>query len=79
VGSRDGGYREALLRPPPFRYGVVTPHVTIVHPRTSRRGRECWNSGEHTSEDVEFLAAAVAITAFDGTRWATLATFPLKA
>lgn len=47
VEDLDGGYRqlrEEVLRPP-FQ-GIAYPsHVTLIHPQTSRRGREFWNSG----------------------------------
>jgi 2'-5' RNA ligase len=80
VEDVEGGYRAARaeLLGPPFRPTAVVPHVTIVHPPDiSARPRMLAGAGG-TAEDREFVAAAVAITAFDGTRWATLATFPLK-
>ena len=68
--------REAVLRPP-FRHIAFPPHVTLVHPGTSLRGRDFWNSGAHQRPDEEFLVQDVAITAFDGARWVVLRTFGL--
>src|SRR5262249_29507617 len=72
----DGGHarmRLAVLRPP-FRLYAHPPHVTIVHPRTSARGRECWESGAFEPGAAEFTVEHVTVTAFDGTRWIVLAT-----
>ena len=80
VEDIDGGYRtmrEAVLRPP-FRHIAFPPHVTLVHPATSLRGRDFWNSGPHQRVDEEFLVQDVAITAFDGARWVVLRTFGLE-
>jgi len=80
VEDIDGGYRtmrEAVLRPP-FRPIAFPPHVTLVHPGTSLRGRDFWNSGAHQRLDQEFLVQDVAITAFDGARWVLLRTFGLE-
>jgi hypothetical protein len=53
VADVDGGYRklrEEVLRPP--FHGIAYPaHVTLVHPRTSRRGRELWDSGAYQRQD----------------------------
>ena len=77
VEDIDGGYRtmrEAVLRPP-FRHIAFPPHVTLVHPGTSLRGRDFWNSSAHQRLDEEFLVQDVAITAFDGAKCAVLTTF----
>jgi len=79
VEDIDGGYRrmrEEVLRPP-FHPRAGPPHVTLVHPRTSRRGRDFWDSGAYPGHAGEFTAQEVAITAFDGTRWVVLETFAL--
>jgi len=79
VEDIDGGYREMreeLLRPP-FRGIAYHPHVTVVHPRTSRRGREFLESGYYRSQAHEFAAEEVTITAFDGVKWVVLVTFAL--
>ncbi len=68
--------REALLRPP-FLATTYPPHVTIVHPRTSDRGRECWESGPYRPDESVFTVAEVAVTAFDGARRIALATCAL--
>ena len=80
VEDIDGGYRalrDDLLRPP-FRPTEFAPHVTLVHPRTSSRGRECWEAIRPRASSVEFTATAVAMMAFDGARWNALETFPLQ-
>ena len=53
------------------------PHVTIVHPRTSRRGEQAWNDLAGLRLDDRFTIADVAVTAYDGRRWLTVQTFPL--
>jgi 2'-5' RNA ligase len=80
VEDIDSGYRkmrEDVLRPP-FRPVEFPPHVTVVHPRTSRRGRDVWDSGGYRGEAKEFTAAEVTITAFDGIKWVVLNRFALE-
>lgn len=80
VDDVDGGYRrlrEEMLRPP-FHPLAFPPHVTIVHPRTSRRGRDFWDRGRCRTPGVEFTPTELAITAFDGARWVVRMTFPLE-
>lgn len=79
VEDIDGGFgdlREAMLGAE-RRHVPYTPHVTILHPRTSRRGRELWDSGWSAPPSREFTVREVAITAFDGTRWPAVMTFAL--
>src|SRR5687767_9678117 len=42
----DGGYSKlrATILQPPFEPVQFPPHVTLVHPRTSSRGRACWET-----------------------------------
>lgn len=54
-------------------------HVTLVHPRTSPRGRECWEQTNLQLPASEFLVNEVAVTAFDGAKWVTLHRFALEA
>ena len=54
------------------------PHVTLVHPRTSRRGGDFRTSGWSLRGDEEFMAQEVAITALDGAKWVVLKTFRLR-
>jgi 2'-5' RNA ligase len=79
VDDVDGGYRAVRQRvlTPPFRPVVFEPHVTIVHPRTSRRGRELWDRGLHLRPGQVFAAREAALTAFDGSRWVVAETFTL--
>ena len=79
VEDIEGGcrrLREAILRSP-FHAVTVSPHVTLVHPRTSRRGREFWDTGWRY-EGVDFTADEVTVTGFDGAAWVTLLRFALK-
>lgn len=80
VEDIDGGYRklrEEVLRPP-FHGVAFPPHVTLVHPRTSGRGRDFRDSGWSGRGDEEFMTQEVAITAFDGAKWVVLRTFQLQ-
>jgi 2'-5' RNA ligase len=75
VHDVDGAYarlRDAVLQPP-FRPLSFPPHVTLVHPATSGRGRELWDerAGPGWPERV-FTVAEVAIAEFDGVRWIAL-------
>lgn len=59
VEDVGGGYarlREDVLRPP-FQGRPVPPHVTLIHPRTSRRGREFWNSRGHQRPAQRFTCS----------------------
>jgi len=79
VADIDGGYgrmRDEVLRAP-FRSIAVPPHVTLVHPQTSRRGPEFWERGLYPRQDLEFTAENITITAFDGVRWIVLMTYAL--
>ena len=53
------------------------PHVTIVHPRTSRHGTQAWAELASMRLDDRITITQVAITAYDGDRWPTLQTIPL--
>jgi hypothetical protein len=79
VEDLDGGYRkmrDEVLRPP--FHGIAYPlHVTLIHPQTSRRGREFWDSGSYQRRGQDFTVGEVTITAFDGGKWAVLVTYPL--
>jgi 2'-5' RNA ligase len=80
VEDMDGGYRkirEEVLRPP-FHGVAFPPHVTLVHPRTSGRGRDFRDSGWSPRGDEEFMAQEVAITALHGAKWVVLETFRLR-
>lgn len=79
VKDIDGAYkrlRDQLLFPP-LRPFTFPPHVTIAHPRTSRRLRELWESSSYRRSNAEFTVREIAITAFDGLRWETLQRVPL--
>ena len=53
------------------------PHITIVHPRTSRRGGQAWAKLASTRIDACFTITEVTITAFNGDRWPVLQVLPL--
>jgi 2'-5' RNA ligase len=53
------------------------PHITIVHPRTSRRGQRAWAELAQVRLDASFTIGEVAITAYDGQCWPTLRTIAL--
>jgi 8-oxo-dGTP diphosphatase len=50
----------------------VRPHVTLVHPRTTNRGKPAWRQLEGAAFDGEWIVRAVSVTAFDGRRWHTV-------
>lgn len=79
VEDIGGGYRkmrEHVLRPP-FRCLTFPAHVTLIHPQTSRRGREFCERGALPTEIQEFTVREIAVTAFDGVRWVALGTYAL--
>jgi len=80
VEDIDGGYRKMradVLRPP-FQPVAFPPHVTVVHPRTSRRCRDFWDNGRYPREDQQFTVVEATITAFDGIKWVVLRRFALE-
>jgi hypothetical protein len=79
VEDVDGGLStlRALVLRPPFRAVAFRPHVTLVHPRRSRRGPELVQTGWVLPRAHEFVPDEVAITAFDERRWVVLATVRL--
>jgi 2'-5' RNA ligase len=70
-----GRFRGAAI--PHGRAIAFLPHITIVHPRTSRRGERAWAELAQVHIDTRFTIAEVAITAYDGRRWPTLQAVPL--
>ncbi len=63
--------REVLVEP--SRHLEVAPHLTIVHPRTTNRGPQAWTELRGTTIDAEFVVYELAITAFDGRGWTSVA------
>jgi 2'-5' RNA ligase len=78
VADLDGGWR-ALRKAICSSAGQldVKPHVTVVHPRTSDQGSSAWERLSGQRFDGEMTAAEISVTAFDGRRWFTVATFAL--
>jgi len=54
-----------------------TPHVTLVHPRTSGLGRIAWGELERLDLRRRVVVRTVAVTGFDGHRWVTTSAHPL--
>ena len=74
--TRDKEKRRAG-QPGGKRQGDFPPHVTIVHPRTSDRGRQAWDELASIGTGARFTITHVAITAYDGNHWQTLRLLPL--
>ncbi|MDP9223069.1 MAG: 2'-5' RNA ligase family protein, partial [Actinomycetota bacterium] len=55
-----------------------TPHVTIVSPRSTNRTDQAWAAMRGTAIDMELTVESVAVVAFDGRRWPTVAGFRLR-
>jgi 2'-5' RNA ligase superfamily len=73
VRDLDGGiskFRTAAV--PPSHMIDFPPHVTIVHPSTSDRGRQAWDELADTHIDGRFTITYVAITASKCGRWQTM-------
>ena len=70
----DGDYRRRRqhLLCPPFQPIAFSPHVTLIHLRTSARGQDFWDHGRYPADYQEFTVAELAITAFDGMKWLVL-------
>jgi hypothetical protein len=79
VDDVDGGHARArsLVASPDFSPGDIERHVTVVHPRTSPRGDEAWAHLQFHPLDLEFRVHDIAVTAWDGRRWATTTVVPL--
>jgi hypothetical protein len=78
VSDVDHGIRRFRAAAVPDGQAVDFPaHTTIAHPRTSRRGEQAWAELGGLHLDIRFTISQVAITAYDGDRWPSVATFPL--
>jgi 8-oxo-dGTP diphosphatase len=55
----------------------ITPHVTIVNPRSTNRADQAWAALNGTAIEAELAVDSVAVVGFDGRRWRTAARFPL--
>ena len=76
IGGDYQRFRERCLQSHSYRI-AFSPHVTLVHPRTSSRGPDFWVHGRYQLERQEFSVNEVAITAFDGTMWVATDRFAL--
>jgi 8-oxo-dGTP diphosphatase len=56
----------------------ITPHVTIVNPLTTNRADQAWAALKSSAIDAAVAVGSVAVVAFDGRRWPTVARFPLS-
>ncbi len=70
--------RKVILAPP-FHPLPLTPHVTVVHPRTSDRGAEAFAELGGTRIEKEILLGEVAFTETDRSGMRILERFPLAA
>lgn len=69
-----GRLRHMAIADPGGAAHEVSPHVTVVHPRTSALGELAWaelSAVEWASPRLDFTS--IAVTAFDGRRWRTVA------
>jgi 2'-5' RNA ligase len=57
---------------------AVEPHVTVVHPRTSKEATAAWAVLDGRAIGGETTVDEVVVTAFDGTRWVSLSSFRLR-
>ncbi len=56
---------------------ALPPHVTFVHPRTSRLGALAFAALRMRRWSETIAVSAVGVTAYDGSEWRTVATFAL--
>jgi hypothetical protein len=78
VEDLDGGWA-ALRAFAGAERATFAPHVAVVDPRTTSRGPAAWQRLRGTSFDAEAIVRDVCVTAFDGRRWQTVASYPLGA
>ncbi|WP_436777752.1 2'-5' RNA ligase family protein [Yinghuangia sp. YIM S09857] len=78
VGGAWTALRDDLLRPPMMRCPGVAPHATIVHPRTSDRGPECFRSLAGQRLDVEVRVREVVFTETTAESFAVPRRFALR-
>jgi YD repeat-containing protein len=82
VSDVDGGLaqlRERFVSVEQRDLDEWVPHVTLVHPRTTNRGRHAWAEVQGQRIRGGFDVSTVAVTALDGRRWATVEAFDLAA
>ncbi|SDM37002.1 ADP-ribose pyrophosphatase YjhB, NUDIX family [Allokutzneria albata] len=71
------GLRLGLLRPP-FRGSGYPPHVTLVHPRTSKSGPAAYRALRGTRMDLPVVIDEIALTETGPDHFRVLQTFPLR-
>jgi 8-oxo-dGTP pyrophosphatase MutT (NUDIX family) len=76
VEDLDGGWA-ALGASAGAERATFAPRVTVVDPRTTNRGPAAWQTLRGTSFDTDATVREVCVTAFDGRRWQTVASYPL--
>jgi 2'-5' RNA ligase len=79
VQDLDGRFTRLreVLTAPPFRPITFPPHLTIIHPRTSKRGHEFWRAGVRPVPESDLVVEAIALTSFDAGGYAIDARIPL--
>jgi hypothetical protein len=79
IDDIDGGWQALRQLIVGHHANAVPTHVTVVHPRTSGLGGLAWSQlAYRTFDAVTFRIESVAVTAFDGQRWPTVASFRLS-
>lgn len=75
VTDPSGGWRRLrdLMVPTVRQLRGLAPHVTIVHPRHSNLGQRAWATLADAEIGASWVANEVAVTAFDGLAWRTVA------
>ncbi|WTX00803.1 2'-5' RNA ligase family protein (plasmid) [Streptomycetaceae bacterium NBC_01309] len=79
VDGTWGELRRRLLVPPMTRLRVVPAHATVVHPRTSGRGPECFAELGGRSLHLEVTVREVQFTETTATRMSVIRRFALAA
>ena len=77
IGDLDEGCRRLRAEIVGPGRPEITPHVTIVNPRSTNRVDQAWAALNGTAIEAELAVDSVAVVAFDGRRWPTVARFPL--
>jgi ADP-ribose pyrophosphatase YjhB (NUDIX family) len=77
VEDREGGWRHVRDQVVGASPRPVVPHVTVVHPRTSGLGRAAWAEVAGRDLSASAVVSSIAVTALDGGRWSTVASYEL--
>jgi hypothetical protein len=75
--SRLAAIRTAATAPP-FTALEFPPHLTIIHPRTSKNAAEFWRSDRVQTASAELTIDAIVITAFEDATYKPVARLALR-